>query len=115
MKYLILFLLCAFISSPQDISIDNSLSTATFKIIRDSTDIPPIVFEDVANPMFLSFMNDSIRVKTEDYWGFTELILLEIEMRGYPFLDRLQKTKFLKLPSYILYQLYLIMEKKYAR
>ncbi len=109
MRILILFLFINVIVFSQDISLDSAVYNA-FQYCTITADF------HTSNPndsLFIPFMDDSIKVNIEDYWGFTELILIEIEYKGYRFLERIQKSKFLKLPPYIFHQIYRILKKKY--
>ncbi len=63
--------------------------------------------------IYIPFMQDSIKVLKEDAWGLLELILIEVEYKGYPFLQRIQESKFLRLPPSIIYQIHKIMKERH--
>lgn len=104
-----MFLFTTTLVFSQKNSVVNALDEQHNKIQKTLENL--VEYIDSEDSVYLSFMDDSIKVERWYANGMMELTLIEIELHGYSYLKRLSNTKFLKLPPEILYQIYKIIKK----
>jgi len=65
-----------------------------------------------SDTIYLQFMEDSIKVLEHDANGILELVLIGIEVHGVNYFNKVENTKFLRLPQYIRHQVINVLQKK---